>query len=324
VRTFEAFVTDERDRIFALLGMLRFVHECTGVKSQPFDGNYEMCTEQVYAEAAKWCLRQDQDLRILQVLWGKWSTRTLNTHRISQMPTGVPRFESIRGDGLDLYGTAKNRYQADGGFELNPQTNWALEDQDRLLVLRGARCGEISDVLAPYATGNAFLGWLEHILSCLQSAGIHENLWFGTLSIGVNGAGGNGPPGVRNETFRKLCLTPGDKNECSIQKLETAIYNQSASDVDQALATKTLYRLYHFATYRTVAFTSAGDALNGPTDMRHQDQVWILQGGRVPFILRPCKDRPHGHFEFVGACWVDRLMYHEKGDLKLDQEVRLV
>ena len=47
----------------------------------------------------------------------------------------------------------------------------------------------------------------------------------------------------------------------------------------------------------------------GPTSARQGDQIWILNGAKVPFILRPISDEM---FELVGACYVHGIMHGQE------------
>ncbi|RSM07899.1 hypothetical protein CDV31_008391 [Fusarium ambrosium] len=48
---------------------------------------------------------------------------------------------------------------------------------------------------------------------------------------------------------------------------------------------------------------------NGPGAARPGDQVWVLAGGRVPFVLRPQEEK--GKFELVGDAYVHGIMHGE-------------
>lgn len=66
-----------------------------------------------------------------------------------------------------------------------------------------------------------------------------------------------------------------------------------------------------FATmvYRTMFVTREGLIGFGPRHLRVSDEVWILHGGRVPFILRP--HQRGGVYRLIGPSYVDGIMYGE-------------
>lgn len=62
---------------------------------------------------------------------------------------------------------------------------------------------------------------------------------------------------------------------------------------------------------RRFAVTDAGDFAAVPETAQERDVVCIFNGGRVPYILRPCKN---GHYTLVGECYVDGMMRGEVKD----------
>jgi hypothetical protein len=52
--------------------------------------------------------------------------------------------------------------------------------------------------------------------------------------------------------------------------------------------------------------TNGGDLGYGPVSMRPGDQVWVLENGRVPFVLRPVASGKN--FELLGECYVHGVM----------------
>jgi hypothetical protein len=52
--------------------------------------------------------------------------------------------------------------------------------------------------------------------------------------------------------------------------------------------------------------TNGGDLGYGPLSISPGDQVWVLENGRVPFVLRPVADGKN--FELLGECYVHGVM----------------
>jgi hypothetical protein len=46
----------------------------------------------------------------------------------------------------------------------------------------------------------------------------------------------------------------------------------------------------------------------GPISTSKNDEVWILAGGKVPYILRPIEN---DEYEFIGEAYLDGIMYGE-------------
>jgi hypothetical protein len=55
----------------------------------------------------------------------------------------------------------------------------------------------------------------------------------------------------------------------------------------------------------TIFFTEDGHIGCGPSKMQVGDEVWLLFGGRVLYVLRPKDD----HHQFVGECYVHGYMH---------------
>jgi hypothetical protein len=57
----------------------------------------------------------------------------------------------------------------------------------------------------------------------------------------------------------------------------------------------------------------------GPSDARVGDKLFLLQGGKTPFVLRPKDPRayPNTEFEVVGDCYIEGMM-DGPGDIRGD------
>ena len=61
------------------------------------------------------------------------------------------------------------------------------------------------------------------------------------------------------------------------------------------------------AVYAQLLFrTNGGDLGYGPLSTSPGDQIWVLENGRVPFVLRPVADGKN--FELLGECYVHGVM----------------
>lgn len=60
--------------------------------------------------------------------------------------------------------------------------------------------------------------------------------------------------------------------------------------------------------HRTMHLTEGGLIGVGPPHLDVGDEVWILHGGKVPFLLRPSTDDSANDFFFVGSLYVDGIM----------------
>jgi hypothetical protein len=80
------------------------------------------------------------------------------------------------------------------------------------------------------------------------------------------------------------------------------------------------YQAFQNASYARCFFaTQSGRIGIGPVDMRPEDIVAVLQGGYLPFILRPDKHQ----YEFLGPSYVNGIMCgeaveeHERADMRI-------
>lgn len=62
----------------------------------------------------------------------------------------------------------------------------------------------------------------------------------------------------------------------------------------------------------TAFFVTEGGAMGlGYRDSKPRDEVWIFNGGRVPFTVRPIGDGNGVDYNFVGRCYVQGIMFGE-------------
>ena len=54
----------------------------------------------------------------------------------------------------------------------------------------------------------------------------------------------------------------------------------------------------------------------GPRSLSEGDEIWILNGGAVPFVLRPL---PNGNYRLIGESFVYGVMHGESRALNLNQ-----
>jgi hypothetical protein len=85
---------------------------------------------------------------------------------------------------------------------------------------------------------------------------------------------------------------------------------KSAGEV--ALSTARAGQVLEARMGQKTLFMASGDSFGkGPALMRAGDQVWLLRGARVPYVLRPLGD---GTYEFLGEAYVHGIMQGEALD----------
>jgi hypothetical protein len=79
--------------------------------------------------------------------------------------------------------------------------------------------------------------------------------------------------------------------------------------------------VYHFGENRRFFVTKSGKFGMGPWNMKKNDIVAVLFGGKMPFVLRRCAAprgnrklpdyKPREYYKVIGEAYVDGLMYYE-------------
>lgn len=75
------------------------------------------------------------------------------------------------------------------------------------------------------------------------------------------------------------------------------------------------YSLFATMCHRTMYLTEGGLIGVGPPHLDAGDEVWILHGGKVPFLLRPRANVSANDFFFVGSLYVDGIMDGETTEI---------
>lgn len=89
----------------------------------------------------------------------------------------------------------------------------------------------------------------------------------------------------------QVLKTPGNEKEVLLARIKA--FQTSMKEVSQG---------------RRVILTTGNFLGMGPRSTREGDQVWVLKGTNVPFVLRPLSD---GQFSLVGEAYVHGIMYGE-------------
>jgi hypothetical protein len=84
--------------------------------------------------------------------------------------------------------------------------------------------------------------------------------------------------------------------------------------------------IFATVTYRTAALTASGLLTFCPRHSRIGDQIWLLDGGKMPFVLRPLMEEGKGEkrFMFIGPVYVDGVMDGEAWSDGMSEPVVLV
>ncbi|KAH6651000.1 heterokaryon incompatibility protein-domain-containing protein [Chaetomium tenue] len=306
--------TDQRDRIYALLGM-------------PFAGNnpeaellikpdYSRDLRSVYIQAAQRILEQDKHLRILSAVQHGDELDTT-------YPSWVPKWdEPLLAEPLGL--RDEQGYYANGGELFCPTPTTVTPNTTTThhsLTLPGLLCGTLTSTSAPLQKGSLHLGALP--------PGPHRTA-LTTLFASLNSE----QTQLRaswSATLEKFTLF--GFTDPSLQATHLASTTSKAMAVavtghpgkyGMRAATEALdgerAQTDHLGEVFLMGGGEGGDGGEGgegreglgPAAAREGDVVAVLFGGVVPFVLRPCEGEDGVRFwRLVGECFVPGLMQGE-------------
>lgn len=95
-------------------------------------------------------------------------------------------------------------------------------------------------------------------------------------------------------------------------------------DTEQYLASVAIYSIFLAAQGRQLAFTRDRRGAHVPEKTLASDLMCLLPGGSVPYFIRPVSNSEPGLYNFVGEYWVEGLMYYQRDELSLDDEIKLM
>ncbi|KAF4338933.1 heterokaryon incompatibility [Fusarium beomiforme] len=283
------YATDPRDRIFGLLNL-------AGDKDH-FDKfpDYSMTVEEVYREAAFKILQQG----------------TIDLLMYCQRPRKLPSLPSWVPDwSMDVLHpnaqpTWKTPFRASGVHKSIPTF-----PQFDTAIFQGIYVDQVQDVGATWdpnwlkpVNKAEVKQWLKSIRSfCDRSARIRvgeEHLDAGRIGI------------LDGTTWFSTVPHPGWRDLCaeateSIQASSTGEGGEAekASTTDDSWYTGALMRLHT----RRAFLTSTGFVGVGPLDMQAGDEVCVLLGGKIPYLLRPQDDET---YSLIGEAYVHGIMHGE-------------
>jgi hypothetical protein len=301
--------SDPRDKVYSMLEFARFRGEAISIVP-----NYRKPVSQVYQEAALAILEADASALMLSDI--------CHLDEIEEeFPSWVPRWDRKRST-MRLSGT-QSRFNASNG------TKFAFKIKGNLLVVRGFRVDTIklkgknlkSEDL-DISMDNA-QGMIQMWHDLLQSNGevklyrTGENMTTAlamTLTAGIDtgfralhAEYGSFLPNFAAYFLRLLEKLPsGSAAACR------SLLGDDAFKLLQRRRVQGSWELYLSAARNTVnnrrLFTTMRDYIGlGPKALREEDQVWVLVGSKIPYVLRAKGQQ----YQFVGECYIHGVMNGE-------------
>ncbi|KAH7397527.1 heterokaryon incompatibility protein-domain-containing protein [Cadophora sp. MPI-SDFR-AT-0126] len=284
--------TDLRDRIFALLGLVN--------PPSTLQADYHLSRFRVNVLTMTHLMLESQDLRALS-----WITGSVDGHGDPSLPSWVPDFGDdrvyhsmfISTDQKILFGKGERLYSASGSSY--DYSSLQFEDDGLVLVTRGCIIDSIRR-LGDCSPRNSML-WpsVDQFSEVLKS-------WKTIAQLPIDAA--------PSADFWRTILV--DRDECAV-KLPIGTFGKRLGPDAAALPrtveqeTKLISKLYltpgpHFG--RRFVLTANGAMGLAPEMAEGGDQICVLFGGEVPYVVRPLKE---GYYKLVGECFVLGVMDSE-------------
>jgi hypothetical protein len=287
---------DPRDKIYAALGMAMDVDENDIIP------DYEKPTSAVYRDIVDFYVskQDDHSLDILGYVWRSARGTAFEHRPVSNIPSWVPDWTFVvsmfpfeKYLDSDAYGQRENAYNA------TKMTSDHCYIDGAHLCLRGSILDHITRV-STLCEWNLASGGLKEERSWMSKDA--DNLYFtGETSM---------------EAFNHTIVADIGRRDYQTESevtyrgstIDWDIIDQDTNDLNARERQRQSWMLIDTkaATFgRRLFETSRGFMGLGPPGAQVGDQVCLLLGGQVLYVLR---DRGDGHSEFIGECYVHGMM----------------
>ncbi|KAF2844975.1 HET-domain-containing protein [Plenodomus tracheiphilus IPT5] len=331
-RDFEA--TDPRDKVFALLGL---ANDIGPLETRPSGlvPDYAKHKIEVYADFARSIILKTRKLEVLSMVNG-FSPQNEMQDFFSWMPNLDASVATIRGLGFP------EKYDASCSKEVDVDITGSTNDVANSLRLLGFHIDEAQMVTdqalsfsrdlklyldvdstdavtelwrsycAPHANGISQKHRLRQYIELLTAAGFALPTGLSAQPLGKVVPSRHVPSVVADFAAYWARLDPefGDFDEANRSELRE---HAKHGDADQfgVLTGKACHE-------RKFVLTSSGRMGLCPRETGAGDNIVILYGGSVPYVLRAM---PSGDWKFIGECYIDGIMFGEARDLQETEEV---
>ncbi|CAI6090769.1 unnamed protein product [Clonostachys chloroleuca] len=316
--------SDPLDKVYGFLGLFP-----PGTLKRVEDCNYRLAPGTLYAMFTADLIQHDRDLHAL----------ALRRHEVLPVTTqGIPRWAMDMG--VDYHGRALNidddcaawylmhtyqMYSASGDSEVD-MTSFHYDQQTNALTLTGCMVDKVAlvglkpqpDSDEPGSTALSLPGaiaklreWYALAEEFYQGREWDEDL-VGPLAW---------PESFWGSLVANLFL---DEEFAPLRSATSRDLEQAENFMRNGAQTPVCRSIFANMCHRTMFLTKKGLLGFGPTDLAVGDEVCILRGGRVPFIVRAGSNNQEGLHTFVGPSYLDGMMTGEALDEGEFTEIRLV
>jgi Heterokaryon incompatibility protein (HET) len=313
--------TDDRDKVFGLLGLI----PPSSVDSE-IAPDYSMTTHELYTKVMLHFLIKNASLSALE----------LCTRNKRGLPSWVIDWSDQPKGRLSSGRRAKRRVIIET-YDLSRHNVFIKLLSDELLHLRGFKVGTISScseelVLRkkrkPVPTFTDLLNLTGFDLKSNRQCPDGEDSWEEEDAYWRTLCGDVWRVGFDEKGF-SVYQRIGPEGRLLYQDWCLFRKGLDVSGNSKKTAVILFHQIVRRMTYERRLFVSTEKYLGlGPLDMRPGDELYLLQGGSVPFVLRKCPPNdalpwnatlsllPGPRFTFVGNCYVHGIMFGEIYDKK--------
>ena len=292
--------TDPKDKVYALLGLMQGQIDLLVIP------DYTLSTAETFARATSALIRSDANLnaligpRLRQPGMPSWVMDLLPTENAESVLFFQNIFKRIK---------SSNVFNTCGLHKLH----YALKIGT--LELRGIRLDVVSKSAAAWEEGSvaqSFIAWeqLANVNSnevypsgCTKAEAFWRSMLRDTIIVHQEDS----------ENIRRADTSDESAYQCFRQWL---IGDEEAKNQDLTASPgfAAIRKSFFIATQGQDFFTTTQGYIGLGESVQAGDEIWVLLGGQVPFLLRPySSDSEHADRYFmVGDCYVDGIMYGEK------------
>ncbi len=314
--------TDPRDKVYALIGLLQ-INRQGNIWNPILSINYEKSVPEVLFDSILCSVRSEGNLHFLSYIDDRPDLEDRGKY-----PSWMPRWNEIREPWPDQLWCSSSRLSAGIRSSLADSV-WKYSDA---LTLTGAKLDTITSTtdvcwLMDNDIGDTLYAWILNHLRWVTAQSKNDltryQSFMTRLAITLTGGYLKTDGWVENRMY--------------FEHIEDAIGTQYLADFygflhenfQQDVRIRKPPSLKNVAGYpqsyhalvktycggRQLFHTSKGYIGLGPRSLRHDDEVVVLDGGKIPFVLRPQKI---GGYAFIGECFVYDVMANLTLDVLYD------
>lgn len=320
--TQEFAVTDPRDKIYAILGI------CNQACS--IGANYTKAASEVFIEAAKWIIDREKTLDLFGQIGASKATD-------SRLPSWVPDYGSVSGpqDPAVELGTPQANYSASG--DTKHSASWPFSQHPNVMQISSYRADTIlataevppgritqqilwmsrfASSLGPrYVTGETTLEAFWRTCVTDASASWHEQPAPQSYlrALGVHAWTATSTMEDEHEGLMQSLKNP------VLEELVSQCLRESEKEKAMGLVTEVIMHFGRQTFNRKMCTTTAGYLCLAPPSVLVGDEVHVLAGAKVPFLLRKSEreaaaEQDYGDaqlYTLIGETYVHGLMSGE-------------